>query len=180
MRLTPLSIRQQEFSRSFRGLDENEVITFLERAADDFEELVKENEALKKKVEKSEEQLSEFRKIEKNLQDTLLKTTEASSKAMESTKKQTALITKEAELKAEQIIDDAKEQEKKLREAVIKLTEEKDLVLSKLKAIIATQAELLKMDIKFEEPAKKPAEKEEETKKDKDDINYNKIIEKLL
>lgn len=50
MRITPLDIYQQEFKRVLRGIDPDEVEDFLERVADDYESLIKENAALKEQI----------------------------------------------------------------------------------------------------------------------------------
>ena len=95
MKLSLLSIKKQEFNRGLRGYDQIEVSAYLEKLADEFELLQKENETIKKQLEESTERLAEFRKIEKNLQSTLLKAQESSSRSLESTKKQANLIIKE-------------------------------------------------------------------------------------
>lgn len=59
MRITPLDIYQQEFKRVLRGLDPDEVEDFLERVADDYEELIKENATLKERIESLEAQLGD-------------------------------------------------------------------------------------------------------------------------
>jgi len=117
------------------------------------ETLQKENEQLKKELETANSRLTEFRKIEKNLQDTLLKAQESSTKSLESAKKQTTLMVKEAEIKASQIMEKARESANEIRTAVITLREEKDLVVAKLKSIISSQAQLLEM--KVEMPVRK-------------------------
>ena len=61
---------------------------------------------------------------------------------MEATKKQTSLMIREAELKASQIIEKARESTNDIRNAVVNLREEKDLILAKLKAIVSSQANL--------------------------------------
>ena len=50
MRITPLDIYQQEFKRVLRGVDPDGVEDFLERVADDYEQLIKENAALKEQI----------------------------------------------------------------------------------------------------------------------------------
>ncbi len=50
MRITPLEIYQQEFKRVLRGVDSNEVEDFLERIADDYEQLIKESADLKEQI----------------------------------------------------------------------------------------------------------------------------------
>ena len=50
MKLSPENIKKQEFKNSFRGFDKEEVQAFLEKLADDVDELQKENEELKNRV----------------------------------------------------------------------------------------------------------------------------------
>ncbi len=108
MKFTPFGIKTQEFSRTVRGFDRDEVKVFLERLSDEFEKLQNENETLKKESERLEEQIREYKRIEKSLQQAMLNQTESTSKTVESAKKQTALMIKEAELKSLQIIENAK------------------------------------------------------------------------
>ncbi len=58
LRITPLDIYQQEFKRVLRGLDPDEVEDFLERVADDYEQVLRENATLKKQIESLESQLT--------------------------------------------------------------------------------------------------------------------------
>ncbi len=180
MKISPLSIKKQEFNKAVRGYDKEEVAAYLEKLADEFESLQKENDTLKKGLEESNERLTEFRKIEKNLQSTLLKAQESSSKSLESTKKQASLIVKEAEIKASQILEKARENANEIRNAVIHLREERDMIISKLKAIVTTQLKIV--ETKFQE-------KEETSQKDgsakaeeieKLDIDIDNIVKKLL
>ena len=54
MKITPLDIRQKRFAPAFRGFERREVEAFLEMVATEFEEVVKENIALKEAHEKEE------------------------------------------------------------------------------------------------------------------------------
>jgi cell division initiation protein len=177
MRISPLSIKKQEFKKSVRGFDTEEVQAFLEKLADDFEELQTENDNLKRQLEDANLRLSEFSRIEKSLQDTLLKAQESSSRAIESTKKQTTLMIKEAEIKASQIIDRARNNAKEIRESLMALREEKDLIVAKLKAIINSQARLL--DMKVADAGEEPAAAKEIENPNKINIDVNKIVDKL-
>lgn len=178
MKISPVSIKRQEFAKKMRGYDPEEVQAFLERLADDIDELQKENEELNQQVETLNDNLSEFKKIEKNLQDTLLKAQESSTKTIESTKKQSSLIIKEAELKASQIIEKARENANEIRSAVINLREEKDLIIAKLKAIISSQANLLEMKVEDAGDERTVSRKEEPAQKL--DIDLNDIIDKII
>lgn len=179
MKISPLNIKRQEFSRRIRGYDKEEVDAFLTRLADEFENLQSENDALTKELENAKEKLSEYRRIEKNLQDTLLKAQENSSKSIESTKKQATLMVKEAEVKASQILEKAREDANEIRTAVIHLRDERDLIVSKLKSIIHSQAQLveLKLSSGEEEP---DAELFNFESKKKLDLDIDDIVKKLL
>lgn len=181
MKFTPFSIKNQEFSRAVRGFDKDEVKAFLEKLSDEFETLQSENLRLTNEIEKTNSQLDEYKRIEKNLQNTLLSATESSSKAFESAKKQTALMIKESELKASQLIEEAKEKANEIRDAVLKLREEKKLLVAKLKAMVDTQTSLI--EISFKEPIIDDAVEVDfkSAKKDSDSkINADEILEKLL
>ncbi|MFA7421289.1 MAG: DivIVA domain-containing protein [Melioribacteraceae bacterium] len=182
MKFTPFGIRSQEFNRTVRGYDRDEVKAFLEKLSDEFERMQSENDKFKNDLERAEEQLREFKRIEKNLQTALLSATENSSKAVESTKKQTALILKEAELKASQMIENAKEAANRTRDSVLKLREEKKLLVARIKALIDTQASLLEFNVENIEtkPNKKQKTKIEEQFDDQTEINVDDILEKLL
>jgi cell division initiation protein len=177
MKISPLSIKKQEFKRKVKGYDPEEVQAFLEKLADDIDELQQENENIKRQLEDANLRLSEFSRIEKNLQDTLLKAQESSSKAIESTKKQASLIIKEAEIKASQIEEKAKNSAKAIRDSVIALREEKDLIIAKLKAIINSQARLL--DMKVADAGEDAVVAKEIENPNKLDLDINRIVDKL-
>ncbi|MBK7380202.1 MAG: DivIVA domain-containing protein [Ignavibacteriales bacterium] len=86
MKFSPLSIKQQEFSKSMRGYETEEVQAFLEKLADEFDNLYKENEKLKRELDELNIKVAEYKRIEKNLQDTLLKAQDSTSRTMESSK----------------------------------------------------------------------------------------------
>ena len=178
MKVSPISIKKQEFNKVLRGYDKDEVQAYLEKLSDEFEALQKENESLKNDLEESAAKLAEFRKIEKNLQDTLLKAQESSSKSIESTKKQTGLMIKEAEIKASQLLEKAKESANEIRNAVINLREERDLIIANLKSIINSQAHLLEM--KVEEAGEEEIEVKQIEQPKKIDINVDEVVNKLL
>ena len=178
MKFSPMSIKNQEFRKSVRGFDKEEVQAFLDKLSDEFENLQRENEQLKKDLDTANIKLNEFRKIEKNLQNTLLRAQESSTKSLESTRKQSNLMVKEAEIKASQILEKARESANEIRNAVINLREEKDLVVARLKSIISSQAHLLEMKVENAGDEKKSIKKIESP--NKIDINIDEIVNKIL
>jgi len=181
MRVSPISIQKQEFNKSFRGYDKEEVRAYLERLSDEFEAIQKENDSLKKELEKVSVKLSEFNKIEKNLQETLLKAQESSSKSIESTKKQTNLMIKEAELKAAQILEKARKKTNEIRNSVIFLREERDLLVARLKAMISSQAQLFESKVENAVSETEDVQiKERIEQAKKVNLNIDDIVNKLL
>ena len=178
MKLSPVLIKKQEFEKSMRGYNVEEVQAFLDKVSTDAEELLNENEQLQNEIEKLTRELNEFHKIEQKLQDSILKSQETSAQIIESAKKQSAVIIKEAEIKASQIVQNAEEKVNQMQNAVLILREEKDLITARLKAIVSSQANLLEGKIKDsgQEPKKNVARE----KPEKLDIDVDGIVDKLL
>ena len=71
--LTPMDINNRDFKRAtIRGYKEDEVDEFLDRVVADYDKLFRENEKLKEQARLNEKEITQFRKLEKNLQDTLM------------------------------------------------------------------------------------------------------------
>lgn len=177
MKFTPFSIKAQEFNKSVRGYDKDEVKAFLEALSNEFERLQNENDKVNSKLEIYVDEITEFKKLEKTLQATLVNAQESSSKAVESAKKQNQLIVKEAEIKAQQLIEKAKEEADIIRTSVLNLKEEKNLLIAKLKAIIESQAGLIDMTSNVIEPGSSAVAKKENGESE---IDVDDILEKLL
>lgn len=178
MKLSPLLIKKQEFEKSMRGYNIEEVQAFLDKISDDFEELINQNESLENEVERLTRELDEFHKIEKKLQDNILKTQETSTHSLESAKTEAAKIVKDAQSKAAELVKNAEDKINTMQNALMTLKEEKDLIIARLRAIVGTQSNLLEGKVKDagEEPKKTKAPDEAE----KLDIDLDGIVDKLL
>ena len=112
MRITPMDIRQQQFTvRTFRGFDVREVDTFLEDLAGDYETLLKENALLKEQLQLLEERTRGLEDRERVLQETLVTTHKVVEEMKEGSRREAALVVREAELHAEKILEAARAQE---------------------------------------------------------------------
>lgn len=179
MKFSPFSIKNQEFGKVVRGYDKDEVRAYLEKLSDEFELIQNQNTSLADELDKLRGQVQEYRKIEKSLQNTLLTAQESSSKSVESAKKQTALMIREAELKSTQIVERAKEQADFIRDSVLKLREEKNLLMARLKAMINSQASILELNVE-EEVSESVRVRDTKKTETTSDINVDDILEKLL
>ena len=178
MRLSPLQIKKQEFEKSMRGYNVDDVQGFLEKISSEVEDVNNQNEQHESEIERLKKELDEFHRIEKKLQDSILKSQETSTQTIESAKKQSLLIIREAEVKASQIIQNAEEKVNTMQNAVMMLREEKDLIIARLRAIVGTQSNLLEGKVKEagEEPRKPKAQDEAE----KLDFDVDGLVDKLL
>jgi cell division initiation protein len=97
MKVTPLELRQRQFTTVMRGYDRAEVNTFLAQAADDFEALMLETDRLRQEAGKAEAALNEHRGQEKQLSNTLLTAQKIADDIREKAQHDAARFISEAE-----------------------------------------------------------------------------------
>jgi cell division initiation protein len=107
MKVTPLDLRQQRFQTVMRGYDRGEVQAFLLEVSDDYENALRENERLRQEVAKLDAVLSEHRGQERNLRNTLLSAQKMADEVKEQADKQAVVIIKEAEGRADLLLQKA-------------------------------------------------------------------------
>ncbi|MDF2504020.1 DivIVA domain-containing protein [Clostridium sp.] len=107
MRLTSMDINNKEFKKVLRGYDQDEVDEFLDKIADNYEEIYKENSGLKERIAILNEKIDHYLKIEETIQNTLLLAQNAAEQAKQSAKKEAELVVKNSNDTAQRIIDKA-------------------------------------------------------------------------
>jgi cell division initiation protein len=145
MKLTTQEILSQTFSTKFKGLDPNEVKNFLQPVAETLENEIQEKEELKGSMERLRESLSKLEKKEELLRDTLIAAQKFSSEIKANSHKEAELITKDAEIKSEEIVRHAVIRQTAIREEIKNLQFkrkeiESDIIhlLNSLKELIET------------------------------------------
>ena len=103
MRITPMDIEQQEFSKSFRGYNEEEVDDFLDKIVKDYEELINENVRLNEEIERMQEKLKEFSEIEETLRSALLNAQKSAEEMKGRVESEAKIIIEKAELEAKSL-----------------------------------------------------------------------------
>ena len=172
------NIKNQEFNKSFRGYNPEEIDSYLDQLSYEFEKLVTRNKKLDLQVREQAEELEKSKiKIEElQIEREQLKSDAAA--VIESTRAESAVVLKEAQSKADKLVNAAKEDADKIRTAVINLREEKKLLISKLKAIIETQQQVL--DNNTGKQNSRADETVKESSSTEGNINVDDIVEKLL
>jgi len=114
MRLTPLEIRQHQFTMRLRGFDAGEVEAFLETVVADFEDVVRENAQLRREAERLARDLDAYRAREKTIQDTLTTAQTVVEQLKRTAIKESESLVVDAELRAEKIVAEARERRAEL------------------------------------------------------------------
>jgi cell division initiation protein len=147
MRLTPLDIRQQQFTvRMFRGLDPQEVDTFLEDVAEDYETVLRQNALLKEQVTALEERGRGVGDREKALQDTLMTTQKLAEEMKENARREAQLIVREAELRGEKLLEEARAEEGRIRTDIHALRRTRRQLVEELRMTVERYQRLLEAD----------------------------------
>jgi cell division initiation protein len=148
MRLTPLDIRQQQFTvRMFRGLDPQEVDAFLEDVAEDFEAVLKENALLREQMTALEERSRGLTDREKAIQDTLLTTQRLAEEMKESARREAQLIMREAELRGDKFVEDLRAEEARIRSDINELKRARRQVAEDLRATLERYQKMFTTDL---------------------------------
>ena len=143
MRITPMDIRQQQFTvKMFRGFDTQEVDTFLEDLAADYEALLKEQlQALEERTRGLEER-------EKVLQETLVTTQRLVEEMKDQARREAVVIIREAEVQADRIIEASRTAEGNLQSEIISLKRTRRQLTEGLRSTVEMYQRLLEQDLK--------------------------------
>jgi cell division initiation protein len=141
--LTPIDITQREFPRRFRGLDPVEVKTFLEGVAEELQRLLKENALRDERIQRLEGEVQTYRERENELKTTLFATQRMTDQMKDKVRKEADLILKDAELKAEKLLERAHLMLAQFQGKIADLKRQKALFEARIRAAIQLHQELL-------------------------------------
>jgi cell division initiation protein len=164
MKITPLDIHQRVFKKTFRGYDIDEVDEFLEKVSRSYELLFTENQRMKERLSRAEEQVKDYIEMDKALKEALLSAQQHSGQVKMNAEKQRELIIRESEFSAEKLIEAAKAEARMIMKEVARLKKQKNLIRLDIKSILDSYYEMLG----FETQGSKMISKQISTMKDKD------------
>lgn len=144
--LTPLDIHNKEFTRSFRGYDEDEINEFLDRIIKDYEVTLRDKESLEKEVEGLKEQLGHFVNIEETLNKSILVAQETAEELLGNARKESRLIIKEAEKNADRIINEALSKSRRVYMDVEELKKQGKVFRTRLRMLVEAQLDMISTD----------------------------------
>lgn len=145
MKLTPLDIRKHDFKKSMRGYDPDEVDAFMSMVSDELELLVREKNQLNDETIKLRTQLKDYQDVEQSLRETLIKAQNTVEESRANSRREAEIIIHEAELQAEHILKEAKEQLRELGHEIEMLEMQKESFAKRLHHLLESQIELLEV-----------------------------------
>ena len=121
MKVTPSDLLHQTFKVRVRGFDRDEVRAFLNFVSEEYETLIGESARLREEHGRLKERLADYEERERILKDTLISAQKVADEMKTNASKEAALIIREAELRAEVVIEQASGRLRKLQEEATEL-----------------------------------------------------------
>ncbi|MET3698061.1 cell division initiation protein [Bacillus oleivorans] len=146
MPLTPLDIHNKEFTKGFRGYDEDEVNEFLDQVIKDFEILIREKKELEQKYKDLSEKLGHFTNIEETLNKSIVIAQEAAEEVRRNAQKEAKLIVKEAEKNADRIVNESLTKARKIALDVEELKKQSKVFRNRFRMLVEAQLDLINAD----------------------------------
>ncbi len=143
MRVTPLDVRKQEFRKSVRGFDQDEVRAFLATTADEYEAVLVDNKELRERIMVLEEKTTEYRDIETTLRDTMMTAEKIRQDAEDNARKEGELVVREAELTAQGCREQLRADADRMRREIMDLHTEKEAYLTRFRSLAQAQIQFV-------------------------------------
>lgn len=143
MKITPLDIQQQQFRVRFRGFDMVEVDNFLDLAANEFEELLRENNRLKEEDRQKAEKIQQLERAERDLHNALISAQQICEEMKNQARKEGELVVEEAKGNARKILEAAQGQAMQIEGEIAQLRRQRAEFEASLKSILEMHQSLL-------------------------------------
>jgi len=143
MKITPQDINTQEFKRSLRGYDMDEVDAFLQQVADELETSVQENLHLKDKLKDMEEKLVDYKKRDEELEKLLLTAQKMTEGMKDVARREADAAAIQAKGEAQKIVAEAHKQLVRFQSQVDELRRYRDGFVIQFKSFLDQQYRML-------------------------------------
>jgi cell division initiation protein len=144
VKITPLDIQQQQFKEKlFRGLNPDDVDSFLQAVAQEMESLIRENTLLRDQTLKMAAESEVLTQREKDLRDTLLAAQKITEEMKINAQKEADLIVAEAEVRAERILADAENKLVELKNDIQELRRQKIQFEASFRSLLESHNKML-------------------------------------
>jgi cell division initiation protein len=136
MKISPMDIQRQTFGQRFRGLDPDEVRTYLNIVAEEVAALQMERDRLDQELQSLRSLLEEHRQRETILKNTLLTAQRMSEEIRDTARKQAESVVKEAEIQADRLVELAQTRAHEVEHGILDLRAHRSGLRTDLRALI--------------------------------------------
>lgn len=144
MKLTPLEIEGHQFGSSWRGYDRDEVRAYLAQISLELTQLLSQHAALQDEHRLLRERLQQTEGYEERLRDAMLTATQLREQVRDEAEREAQLITREAELRAEELMAQGRASVRELHSDMLSIRAQRRRATSELRATLESHLKLLK------------------------------------
>lgn len=144
MKLTALDIKQQKFEKTLRGYDPAEVQSYLDLIANEWEQLVGKVRELETEVDKMNDKLKHYEKVEAALHETLQTAKSSAEEKLTGARKEAKVIIEKAELEADTLIKEASQQRQEIRHSILRLIDRRNEMINTMGSYLELAQDSLK------------------------------------
>ena len=145
MGITPLVVKQKEFTTRFRGFDVQEVDYFLEEIAKELESLNHTIQGVHGENHRLNLENQGYRKRENSMKNAMIQSQKVLDQMKENAKKSSQLIIANAEVEAEKILNRAHKRLSQLHSDIIELKRQRIQLEMQISGVLESHSKLLEM-----------------------------------
>ncbi len=145
MSVTPLVVRQKEFTTRFRGFDVQEVDGFLEEVAGEMDNLNLTIEKLREEKHRLNLENQGYRKRENSMKNAMIQSQKVIDQMKKNAKKSSQIIMANAEVEAEKILNRAHKRLSQLHSDIIELKRQRIQLEMQISAVLESHSKMLEM-----------------------------------
>ncbi|MEZ0392372.1 MAG: DivIVA domain-containing protein [Pseudobdellovibrionaceae bacterium] len=149
MKITPIDIAHKNFNKKMFGLDEAEVVDFLQQIANQMEALIHERNTLKEMVREREVQLNDSKERDHVLKSTISTAGQMADRIRTDAEREAKLIIADAHQKSDMITRDSRDSLKKAYQEISDLKRVRMQFEANLKALAQAHLSLIEQGEKF-------------------------------
>ena len=146
IKVTPLDIQQKRFHVGFRGYEQTEVNMFLDLVRDQMEELIREVTDLREFRQVYDERRRELIEKEETVKNAMLLTQKLVDDQKENSRKESALMVKDAEMRIQQMMLNAQQEKMQLEAEILELKRKKHHFLEDVKKVVQMHLEMVRYE----------------------------------
>ncbi len=144
MKISALDIRKQEFARTFRGYDAEEVDSFLQVVATEWQEMVDDLRRNNDKIQEQQLTLEHYMKVEEALEVALQTARTSSRQTIESAERKAAAMLEEAENRIVEMQREADSSRLEIKRETARYSVRQQEIVAKLRSFLVSEMEMLR------------------------------------